>query len=320
MIVKAGFDFHSIKIFKMPARFSSELFYFPFKMLLSVKEAWVILKTLKPNFVLGFGSFASFPTIVAAIFLNLSTAIHEQNAVPGLANRILARFVKKVFVNFDSSLNYFPKRKAILSGFPVRFGNDDLCISKSLAREKLGLDKTKKTVLFFGGSQGAKIINEVAVKLMPLFENRNDVQFIILTGNRNFENVKSKLLNNKLKQDNIKIFPYMDDIKYAYLSSDVAVCRAGASSLSELHFFSLPAILVPLKIAKDQHQLRNAKVYEELNAVKVIEEDFFSENALFDTLTSILDNDFKRESMKNAYKKFKFIDAKKVVLEELKKI
>ncbi len=320
IIVKAGFDFLTIRIFKVPEKFLGKITYFPFEMLLSIKEAILILKDLNPDFVLGFGSFASFPTMIGAIFLNLYTAIHEQNAVPGLANKILAKFVKRVFVNFNSSLSHFPPKKTVLSGFPIRFENDDLSIPKGLAKEKLGLDNMKKTILFFGGSQGAKIINDVAVKLILLFENRSDVQFILLTGNKNYENVKNKLISIKAKCDNIKILPYLEEIKYAYLSSDIAVCRSGASSLSELHFFSLPALLVPLGIAKGQHQLKNAEIYAQLGAVKIIEEKFFSEKTLYNELIPLLEDNGKLEKMRNAYKNLNFVDAKKVIMEEIKKI
>ncbi|MBQ3834045.1 MAG: undecaprenyldiphospho-muramoylpentapeptide beta-N-acetylglucosaminyltransferase [Elusimicrobia bacterium] len=269
IVQNSGYDYEILD-FKAPSRkFGKEMLLFPFKFVKALFDTRKILKRVSPSVVVGMGAYLSFPVLVTAKISGIPTLIHEQNSIPGLANRVLSKFVTKIAVSFKDSVKYFSKNKTIFTSNPIR--KDIFNISRKVAAEKLGLNADIFTVFVFGGSLGAVKLNKIVFdSAQKLFEKYGDkIQFIHITGNNDFEQIKQKYLQLNTKKF---ITNYMNDIGNAYAASDLVICRAGAGAVKETEFYNLPAIFVPFPYATDNHQYFNAKSIEEENFRVVIDE------------------------------------------------
>ena len=200
-----------------------------------LQSAYILVKT-KPSLVLGFGGYISFPVIVAARMLGIRSIIHEQNSIPGLANKYSARFADKICVSFQNTEKYFPAGKTVFTGDPVRKSILDI---KRETRPAEG----PVTVLVFGGSQGARGINSAMAEKAERFAAvSGKLKLIHITGEKDFENVRSAYERSGLAAE---VHAYLFDIEKAYKRCSLAVCRAGATTIAELIALKLPAILVP---------------------------------------------------------------------------
>ncbi len=218
-----------------------------FLLLESMVESKKIIREFMPDAVLGVGGYASFPIVMTAILMRIPAAIHEQNSVPGLANKILARFVKEIFISFETSQKYLPAGKTRLTGLPVRYAMQK---QKSHAA-------AIKTILILGGSQGAHQINEMMVQgLDGLMDIRDRVRFIHQTGTADRGSVRSAYDRFGFKAD---VFDFIDDMASVFGQADIAVSRAGASTLFELAAYGIPSILIPYPSAASDHQTLNAR-------------------------------------------------------------
>jgi UDP-N-acetylglucosamine--N-acetylmuramyl-(pentapeptide) pyrophosphoryl-undecaprenol N-acetylglucosamine transferase len=244
-----------------------------------VKGAWESLRIFmkfNPDIVVGFGSADSIPLIMIAWFFRVKTLIHEQNVLPGRANRFLAKFSDKVAISFQQSIRYFnlPKDKIVLTGNPIRSTLNK--INKEEARSILGLDKDKFTILVMGGSQGSKRINSVFIKALGLIKEKQGLQVIHLTGEEEYDAVIRRYNTLGIKA---KVFIFLKEIGLAYSAADLAVSRAGATTLSELMYFGLTAIIIPYPFAYS-HQSLNADILKKDGLAFVIDENSLHENSL----------------------------------------
>ena len=208
------------------------------------------------------------PVVAAAWLLRIPTVIHEQNSVPGLANRKLGPLVKKICISLPESEKYFPHNKTVLTGNPVR--------KEILEKAVLsGKDGTVKTLLILGGSQGARAINEAVVTiLLSKSTFLSDVKVIHQTGIADEEWVAGSYGENNVDAE---VFPFINDMAEAYQRADLVVSRAGATTLAELAVLGKPAILIPYPFAADNHQEKNALQYVNGGgAVLVSQEDGFA--------------------------------------------
>lgn len=231
--------------------------------------------------VLGMGGFTSLPPVYAGRKLGCATFVHDSNALPGKANRLTARWCDKVFLGLEAAGSFFDASKVVITGTPVREELRELP-SREEAAARLGLDAGLKTVLVMGGSQGAMKVNSLVVeasKAMP------DVQFVQITGNSDFERVRGELGETTR---NHKLIAFCDDMASVYAVTDVAVMRSGASSLSEISYLGLASILVPYPFAADDHQTRNAEVFEDADAALLRQERDLDAGMLVADLSSIL--------------------------------
>ncbi len=217
-------------------------------------ESIKIIRQFKPDLVFGVGGYVTGPVIVAARLLGVTTCIHEQNTVPGLANKILGRIVNKVFVSLPGSEKYFPAHKTILSGNPVRSS----LLSK--AKEKKQHKSTDQpTILILGGSQGARRLNSLVleaakrclVNLTPMPE------IIHQTGEMDEEQAKKVYAELGM---HARVDAFISDMAEVYCRADLIVSRAGATTLAEIMVFGKPAILVPFPYAADNHQEKNGRI------------------------------------------------------------
>jgi UDP-N-acetylglucosamine--N-acetylmuramyl-(pentapeptide) pyrophosphoryl-undecaprenol N-acetylglucosamine transferase len=285
---------------------------------------WILIK-FRPQNVIGFGGYASGPIVFMASLLFFKTAIWEANVQPGIANKILSKFVSLCFVVFEESLKFFPTKKTKCLGYPVRADFDVLYqkrneqnssvlekANSAIAESKTeivnsdsssldhSLSDTAKSdtaksdfekldklrVLIFGGSQGARIFNELIPKVAPVFPH---LEFHLQTGLKNYDKTVQSLSK---PIDNLKIYPFLDPILDFYLKSDLVICRSGAGALAELAAIGSNCLFVPFALASDNHQYKNALALSQRKAADLIEEKVFNEV----TLTKFL-NDFQAKSL-----------------------
>jgi len=226
----------------------------------SLGQAIGIVKGFKPDLVIGVGGYSSGPVVLAAHFMGIRTAVHEQNFVPGLTNRILAHFVDQVFVSFAESLPFFPKEKTKVTGNPVRRE-----LFKEYPIEKQG---NRFNILILGGSQGAHSINKAVIEALDyLKEESSRLFFIHQTGVKDVEWVRQAY---KEQEINAEVNPFIEDMTRAYRISDLIISRAGATTIAEITALGKAAILIPFPFATNNHQERNARFLSEAGAAELI--------------------------------------------------
>jgi len=244
-------------------------------------QANSILNETKPKVVIGMGAYLSVPVLIVAKLKNIPTMIHEQNSIPGLANKLLSKFVNKTAISFKNSFKYFCPSKTIYISNPVR--KDIFNISRKDACQKLQLNSNIFTVFIFGGSLGAIKLNNIVFNVAEkLYEKYKDgIQFIHITGTKYFDEIKNKY--DKIPHKKY-ITPYMHDIGNAYACSDLVIGRAGAGAVKEVEMYGLKTVFVPFPFATDNHQYFNAKSIEKNDYVYVIEEKNLKEEQLIEII------------------------------------
>jgi UDP-N-acetylglucosamine--N-acetylmuramyl-(pentapeptide) pyrophosphoryl-undecaprenol N-acetylglucosamine transferase len=217
-------------------------------------QAFFVLLAERPDVVLGTGGYASVSISVAAWLLGKPLLLQEQNSVPGLSNRILSRIADEVHLSFVEARSYFSRKDHLkVTGNPVR--GYILSGDRTTAMQEFGLAAGKPTVFVFGGSRGAKRINQAAIEAMRLLKGRVDVQLILQTGREDYEWAKAEIEKDQLPA---RVMPFLRRIHMAYAAADLVVCRSGAMTLAEIAVCGTPAILVPYPFAAHDHQVVNA--------------------------------------------------------------
>jgi UDP-N-acetylglucosamine--N-acetylmuramyl-(pentapeptide) pyrophosphoryl-undecaprenol N-acetylglucosamine transferase len=248
----------------------------PFGILQSLK----ILHGFRPHFVLGVGGYASGPILAAAALMRIPAAIQEQNSVMGTTNRMLSALVDKVFTSWETTLPEPPKEKTILAGNPIR--------SDLLKNHKPVKDPDQFHLLIFGGSRGARSINQaVARNLDSLVSNADRLKVVHQTGVEDLEPVTEAYRNAGIKSD---VREFIDDMGSMYNWADLVVCRSGASSLAELTAMGKPAIVIPYPYAIGDHQMKNARVLESKGAVKIVKDTDLKNGALMKEIRMVLEH------------------------------
>jgi len=236
------------------------------KAAVSMVDSYRILKTVKPDIVIGVGGYASGSVMLVAYLMSIPTMILEQNSVPGLTNKILGKFVDTVCVTYQESMSYFAKEKTFLTGNPVR-----LHICRGNPDEGYRLFSLKKglfTIFAFGGSSGARSINKALVDSLQYLENLKDrIQFLHQTGVNEYEQVRTSYRERGFQGT---IAPFIHQMGEAYAVADLVISRAGATTLAELTALGKPAILIPYPFAAAHHQELNALKLQEIGAAKMI--------------------------------------------------
>jgi UDP-N-acetylglucosamine--N-acetylmuramyl-(pentapeptide) pyrophosphoryl-undecaprenol N-acetylglucosamine transferase len=224
-------------------------------------ESIHILRRTQPRAVLGLGSYVAAPVVAAACILGIPRLIHEQNVVPGLANRLLGRLVERVAVSYRESLPYFPKGKAVVTGNPVRPAIWQLRGRKHEPNGRFHL-------LVFGGSQGAHRLNVAMLEALPHLADVLDLLWIVhQTGRNDYAMVQAAYADNGYPG---VVHAYMEDMAAEYGAADLAICRAGATTIAELTAAGKAAILVPFPYAANNHQEHNAHTLAAMGAAAVI--------------------------------------------------
>ncbi len=274
---------------------------------ISIIEALQIIIRFKPDLVFGVGGYVTGPVILAARMLGKTTLIHEQNSIPGLANKKLGRLATRVCLSMPGSESFFPREKSVLTGNPVR--QAILELSEKQIIEKSG---GKKTLLVLGGSLGAHRVNQLVVEAFSHLDP-GSVKVIHQTGPRDVEFVK--LAYTKLNVE-ATVQPFFRDMATIYEQADFLVSRAGATTLAELAVLGKPAILIPYPYAADNHQEKNAAFYVQRGGALLLIERKLTGEKLGEQLTTHLFDPTLLEHMGKAMKSCAFPDATEKIVDE----
>jgi UDP-N-acetylglucosamine--N-acetylmuramyl-(pentapeptide) pyrophosphoryl-undecaprenol N-acetylglucosamine transferase len=256
-------------------------------------QSFFVLLRERPDAVIGTGGYASGPCVLAASLAGTPTLYIEPNRVPGRTTMLLSRFVDEVALGFQECVRFFRKGTNLrVTGVPVRPGLMEIAKADGIGR--FGLDRGRKTVFVFGGSRGASSINKAVVDAVRVLGRRDDLQFIVQTGAADYEYV-SRLLDGASIP--CKVYPYIEDIGYAYAAGDLVISRAGAVTIAELTARGLPAVLVPYPYATGRHQDSNALALAEKEAAFVINDKDLSGERLAETIDCIVSDPEKMANM-----------------------
>jgi UDP-N-acetylglucosamine--N-acetylmuramyl-(pentapeptide) pyrophosphoryl-undecaprenol N-acetylglucosamine transferase len=252
----------------------------------AISEALSILKDFQPQIVLGVGGYSSGPTLLAAFLLRIKRAIHEQNVVPGMTNRLLRWFCQRIFISFEETEKYFPKGKTIVTGTPVR---------SEIIKRGEGVRRDRFTILIVGGSRGAHRINEKMMEALTLLMKIKDfVRFFHQTGSGDVDFVSKGYQENGFEAS---VAPFFEKMAAYYQLSDLVISRAGASTIAELAVCGKAAIFVPYPYAAHNHQLMNAQRLVEMEAAKMIRDKELNGSILAQTILSLYDHPEERAKM-----------------------
>ncbi len=274
LVAKEGFPISTIKVFGFKRSLSLSNIKTVFLAAKGVAQTRKIIKNFSPDVVIGCGGYVSGPAVFSATTLKIPTLIHEQNAFPGMTTRLLSKVVDRVCISFEESRKYFSKKDAlVLTGNPVRDGI--LKTNRTKAREKLNI--TKPLLLVFGGSIGAKKINDTMLEYVK--SAKGDMQIMWGTGKRYYEEIKKELENVSLP-DGITIAPYIYDMDFWMAAADVVVGRAGAITISEICAMGKCSLLVPSPYVTNNHQEHNAMALKDAGAALMLKEDELNASSL----------------------------------------
>lgn len=254
-------------------------------------EAKKIIKEFAPDVVVGFGGYVTGPVLRSAAKMGIKTAIHEQNAFPGVANKALAKIVDKVMLTSEAAEKYMNcKNPAVVTGLPVR--REIMKTDRDFARATLGVDKDDLLVLSMGGSLGADAINNAVTEMLTILKDETNICFLHATGKFGTW-VGDKLTEKGVEYGrgtNIDIREYINDMDICLPACDVVISRAGASSLSEIQALAKPSILIPSPNVAENHQYHNAMTLAENGGAILIEEKDLSGEGLADIIRDLKNN------------------------------
>lgn len=299
LVPRENIPFQSIYITGFKRKLSLENIKTIFRFLKGVSDSKKILKDFKPDIVIGTGGYVCGPVVYAAAKLGIPAIIHEQNSIPGLTNKFLSRYVSKIAICFTEAKEYFPAEKVVFTGNPRAsevIGKDGV-----KGRLSAGLSTNKPAVLIFGGSRGARPINEAVIQALPELAEKA-YQVLYVTGDVHYENVKKEveLVGNP---KNVVIKPFIHNMPEVLAGIDLVVSRAGATTLAEITSLGIPSILIPSPYVTNNHQEKNAKALSDHGAAQVLLEKNLTGNSLVKHIDSILLNSETLTEMKAKAKK-----------------
>lgn len=306
LVPQAGFDFKTINISGFKRSFSpsaiSHNIKTVFRLIKSSGESKKIIKQFNPNVVVGFGGYVSGPVLQSAVKLGIPTCIHEQNAFPGITNKTLAKEVDRVMLTVEDAEKYLqPKNPVEITGLPVR--GELLKADKAMSRAQLGIPDNKYLVLSFGGSLGAKPINDAMYDILLSSAENGRYCHIHSVGTNGTEYLekfeKAGFVNGK--KGTVEVRQYIDNMDVCMSAADLVIGRAGASSLSEIEAMGKASILIPSPYVAENHQFHNAMALVNRDAGFVIEEKDLTPQVLSDKINQLLSDENKLRAVeKNA--------------------
>jgi len=268
-----------------------------FNLLKGSFESLFLMVEYRPDVVVGFGSLNSVPLVMLAWLFRVKTMIHEQNVIPGRANRFLANFADKIALSFEPTKSYLKagSDKIIVTGNPIR--KHLKRIDRREALRYFGFSEDRFTILVAGGSQGSHRINMCFIEAIALLPGHSKIQVIHLCGAKDFDLLLEKYEDLDLQ---LKLLAFLKEMQYAYSAADIAITRAGATTVSELLFFRLPAIIVPYPYAY-AHQLSNARILEKEKTAIIKRDDELEAAGLKTMLEDFINNPDKLSSMRRNF-------------------
>lgn len=317
---KKGITFLPVKISGMPRNFTLKFLKWLWNLEIATwKAAFYILK-YKPDAIFTTGGYVTAPVAFAAILLRKKFMIHDCDTHPGLVSRQIAPFAEIVSVAFEKSKSLLDSKNIILNGNPIRSSFNEY--TKEEARNILNLEN-KFTITSMGGSQGANTINDAVVEIAKYLVEDLNLQLIMQTGKKNYEDIVNKLYEiwpEYESNKNIVVKPYFDEMAIPLKSADLVISRSGSLSLSEINLCSLPSILVPYPYAAADHQRKNAKEMLELGASLYIEDNECSPEKLLEMIKLLISDTQKMTKMAENAKSLSTADAAQRIIKQLKSI
>ena len=287
-----------------------DFFKMPFGILQALWQVWLFM----PNVVFGKGGFASVPVVFVAWIYRIPIIIHESDSIPGLANRVLAKFAQKIAISYEMTEKYFLPKKIILAGNPIR--EELLQGSKEQAVKIFNLDPAKQTILVLGGSQGARSINDIIIQVLPELGNYN---LIHQYGNRNEDQIRP--LQNLQKLKTYCSVPFLgQELKHAYAAADLIISRTGANILTEISALGKPCILIPLPTSSFGHQVENAMMYAQNDAGIVLEQENLRPHILLEKINRLLQQKELAKNMGKHARELYMPDAGKIIGKDILKL
>ena len=255
-----------------------------------------LIKEFAPDVVVGVGGYASGPVVLAARLRGVATAVLEQNSVPGMTNKILGKFVRRIFLSFAESTRFFPEKKTVLSGNPIR--KEIRAALGDGGEDKPTGDGDTIRIFVFGGSQGAVAVNKLVCDAASLLRDSDiDLKIVHQTGERDLEACRARYQEAGIKAD---CHAFIRDMASEYRAADIVVARAGATTIAELGVVGRPAILIPYPHAADNHQELNAKEMAEAGAAIMHKQADLTGKKLADSIAELAQNEERRQAMGSA--------------------
>ncbi|HWQ88745.1 MAG TPA: undecaprenyldiphospho-muramoylpentapeptide beta-N-acetylglucosaminyltransferase [Desulfitobacteriaceae bacterium] len=298
LVPDSGLPFAGISGQGLPRKIGIETLKAAGKSLRALWETKRILQQFHPDLVIGTGGYVSGPVVLTAALFGIPTMLHEQNALPGITNRILALFVRKVLVTFPESTAYFgAKKKVVNVGLPVRTEIGQ--ISRSEGSAYFGLHPENKTILVTGGSRGALTINQAMITVLKHLAAWPEIQVIWATGQQTYGQITGKLKTEiaDWQRPQWKITGYLEAVPQALACADLYIGRAGAASLAEVAICGKAAILIPYPYAAGNHQEYNARAFVQAGAAKMILDKDLDGEKLWQLIKELLINNSVRAGM-----------------------
>ncbi|MCB0592537.1 MAG: undecaprenyldiphospho-muramoylpentapeptide beta-N-acetylglucosaminyltransferase [Lewinellaceae bacterium] len=291
-IPKAGYPIEGLWISGFHRQLTLRNLLFPLKLASSLLGAWRIISRFKPDVVVGVGGFASGPLLEVASRRGLPTLIQEQNSYAGVTNRLLAKKVDKACVAYQGMERFFPAEKLVLTGNPVRKALQNGLPGREQGAAHFGLDSQKPILLVFGGSLGARSINQAMAANAGRLKERQEVQMLWQYGQL-YEEQFGQCETARLP--NVKAQAFIDRMDLAYAMADVIICRSGALTISELQFVGKPAIFIPSPNVAEDHQTKNALALVEAGAAWVVRDEDAKELAVAKALDLLGDEGARKQ-------------------------
>ncbi|MEI6846285.1 MAG: undecaprenyldiphospho-muramoylpentapeptide beta-N-acetylglucosaminyltransferase, partial [Candidatus Firestonebacteria bacterium] len=313
IITGEGFRFLSIPAGKIIRKFTLRNVLNMFNFVKGIFAAVNLIKKEKPGVILGFGGYVCAPVIIAGRLTGTKVVLHEQNAIPGLTNKVLMRFAEKVFVSFPGTEKVF-KNKGFYTGNPVR--EEIGSLTKEKARQALNIEEGKKVLSIIGGSQGARSMNAFVFEALKKLKGQ-ELEVLWMTGEKDYEFYLEKLPELKGLKTEIKMF--FGNMQEIYAASDVLVARAGATTVAEVIKCLLPAVFIPFPSSANNHQVYNARTLFEKGAALMYEEKDLTGERLAAELKNLLFRPGAASSIKEHLKIITVKDSAKIMLTELEK-
>ncbi len=315
-VPEAGYRIVGLWISGLQRKLSVQNLLFPFKVISSLLKSFSLIRSFKPDAVVGVGGYASGPLLFAASTKKIPTLIQEQNSYAGLTNKWLSKRVNKICVAHEGMETYFPKEKLIVTGNPVRSTIVLDEAKKGDAYAFFGFDADKKSILMTGGSLGARTLNEAMLAGLNRFVEEN-IQVIWQTGGFYFEEMKRRTEGKNLT--GVKMVDFLREMDMAYAVADVVIARAGALSIAELELTGKAAILIPSPNVAEDHQTLNANALAEREAAIVVK-DKDAVAQLTHQVLSLLADDAKRSSLEMNCKAMAKPEAARTIAQEILKL
>ncbi|GKU78367.1 undecaprenyldiphospho-muramoylpentapeptide beta-N-acetylglucosaminyltransferase [Paenibacillus sp. L3-i20] len=320
VVPEQGIDFESIEITGFRRKLSFENVKTVVRFLKGVQRSKEILRSFKPDVVVGTGGYVCGPVVYAAAKLGIPTFIHEQNAIPGLTNQFLSRYADHIGVSFQESKSHFPKaKKTSFTGNPC--ATNVLRGIAGMGLQSLGLPLDTRLVLIVGGSRGARALNEAVIEMAPSLNTLSGAHVVFVTGDIYYKSTVERLhVVTSSYNSNLTLVPYLHNMADVLRDSTLVIGRSGASSLAEITALGLPSILIPSPNVTNNHQEANARSLEAAGAAEIVLERELSGDKLLHRIESLLSDEERMKVMSRASGTLAVPDSAALIAEQLKQL